>query len=180
VRKVRAGVAGVSLLMVVGVLGTLLGGCRLAGSEQSREQRLDGAVRRGQAETNRIVDELEKVGTEPGGERFGECEAVGTTVFFALTYEARRLHLGDPDRAEWDAQLESLLAAVPSDLQDELAVVQAGGRASMQAFGVLRPEDLVDPAIEQRGADAQEAFDTPEIHRAFDTIEAFLLDCPPR
>lgn len=177
------GVAGtVAAVAWVTLVAGALGGCQKVDGEwapvrdrpeTSSPTTLDDIQR------NAVLDELAAVDVETGAPSFEDCEAVATAMMFALSHEADRPYLVDESvQAEWEAEAERLRSAVPPELLDEIDVVRASGRALVEAMGPLGPEDLVDPALEQRGNDAEKAFDTPELREATDTLGDYLLRCP--
>jgi hypothetical protein len=174
------GLAGV---VVVSMVATVtLGGCGRSGPgtggarasyEQARPAPLSAADREAG------LDALEAAEDAKEDAHTEECLAVMAAFSFVLTHESMRPHLTDDAlRAQWEAEDERLLAAVPPDLLDEIAAVRTGATEFTAALGSGWFERLGDPGFESRWKAAEEAFATDDMYDAAETIEAFVLSCP--
>ena len=67
---------------------------------------------------------------------------------------------------------------MPPDLHDELEVMRATGEAYAREIVALGLEGLLDPALQPQRDHAQAILESPAMHEAADTLEAFLLSCP--
>ncbi len=171
-RKVRA----VAVVMMAAAAGTA-GGC------QSPDPTAAGTtttfVRPSAAEREAVLGELAEVEDAATTDETEACVAVGAAALWMLsptTQWARTAPGADP--VAWDEEEAALLADVPPDLLDEIEVFRAAGRDYTARVGRPTAEDLLDPEVQQRLADAREAIETPELLAASDAIEQHLLSCP--
>lgn len=180
-----AGVTGVTMFevtLIVVLLAGIVAGC---GSDERAAR--NGTTEEttpswnGDLEREQLLDrqaEMEEAALE-GAPAAEDCRAVGAAFFFVLSYGAHRFQLtDDADRAEWDAEAEARVSAVPPDLRDELEVMRATAEAYARKMAGLGLEGLLDPARQPERDDAQAMLAAPGMEVAANTVGAFLHRCP--
>lgn len=178
----RVRFVGAATAVVVLVTVVVLGGC---GANDAREASgrastagESAAMPERDVDRDAALDALEQALDEQGRTRMESCEAVADAMFFVGDYELKKRYLqDDPVWPEWEAQLDSVLQAVPPDLRDEIDVFQTAAAAHAATTAGLSSDDLLDPKV-QRGVDAaRRELETPEVRRASDTIDAYFAEC---
>ena len=186
-RKVRAGVAGdVVAAVVVLTIVAIFGGCgRPGGNQQATgvDPRVEVALEENQVDMEALLSELDGSG-DPGELAAAleeltrdPCWSVLTVFPFVMAYELHHDRLADETlRAEWDATLDVLVAAVPEELSDELALLQQGVAEVIDDIGPIDPESLGDPEFGRR-LDAAVDPDSPRMQDAMAPVEDYLDEC---